>query len=652
MSIQKMKRIRLIGLRSEKDALLDDLLRFGKVEISDYPQAEGDVVVFSTNNYDKTDLPADMLVVNQQKLSAALDIMQRYFPEKKGLLDPKPEASLESFLSNARLNSCLHCAARVIRLDGEIKSLTGRIQEMQTQKTALQPWLDLDMPLEYEGTEHVSFTLCSLPADAPKADVESALAMVAPESELIPVSSDKFLQYCVLVCHREEFAEAEDALRNFSYAPMERLGLEGDPRSNVVRIDNEIEYNEVKIERAKGKILSETAYRAYLQQSWDSLATKLYETESRSRMLNSDSSFAMEGWVPEEDLPELERVLGNYVVHAEFEDPSPEEYPDVPVKLKNNIFTRCMSMITNMYSLPSYDGIDPNPLMAPFFIIFYGMMMADMGYGLLMFIGGMLMIKKMKARGGMRDFGELLIWCGISTFLWGAATGGFFGDFIPQALKIINPESTFTMPALFTPLEDTIAILFGSLALGVIQIFTGMAVSVKEKFRNKDYKGALFEEFTWWAILFGVVLAVLGKGNIGKIPVLLCAGGLLLVAGCFVNNKGFAKVTSIVGAIYNGVTGYFSDILSYARLMALMLAGSVISQVFNTLGSVTGNIVLFVIISMLGNMLNLALNLLGCYVHDLRLQCLEFFKQFYKDGGKPFRPLDVQTKYYNVTERE
>ena len=118
MSIQKMKRVRLIGLRSEKDAFLDDLLRFGKVEISDYPQAEGDVVVFSTNNYDKTGLPADMLVVNQNKLSAALDIMQRYFPEKKGLLDPKPEAPLESFLSDARLNSCLHSATRVIRLDG------------------------------------------------------------------------------------------------------------------------------------------------------------------------------------------------------------------------------------------------------------------------------------------------------------------------------------------------------------------------------------------------------------------------------------------------------------------------------------------------------------------------------------------------------
>ena len=647
MSIQKMKKIRLIGLRSEKEALLDELIRFGKVEVSDYPQAEGDVVVFSTNNYDKTAIPADMLAVNQQKLTAALDILQRYFPEKKKLLDPKPEAPLETFLSNARLNSCLHSANRVIRLDGEIKNWTAKIQELKETQLALQPWMTLDMPLEYEGTEHVTATLCSLPADAPEGDVLSALEYAAPESELIPVSSDKFLRYCVLLCHNDEFAAAEDALRNFSYSPMEGLKLKGTPKENAEHIAREIEFNEVKIERAKASLMGETAYRSYIQQAWDGLATKLCQAESRSRMLNSESSFAMEGWIAEEDLPELERILGQFIVHAEFEDPAEEEYPDVPVKLKNNIFTRCMSMITNMYALPTYDGVDPNPLMAPFFIIFYGMMMADMGYGLLMLIGGLLMTRRMKARGGMRDFGELLIWCGISTFLWGAATGGFFGDFLPQAAKIINPNSTFTMPALFTPLEDTIAILFGSLALGVIQIFTGMAVSVKEKFRNKDYKGALFEEFTWWAILFGAVLLIWKKT-----PVLLIAGGALLVAGCFVNNKGFAKVTSIVGAVYNGVTGYFSDILSYARLIALMLAGSVISQVFNTLGSVTGNIVLFVIVSMIGNMLNLALNLLGCYVHDLRLQCLEFFKRFYKEGGKPFRPLDVQTKYYNVTERE
>ncbi|MBQ2083803.1 MAG: hypothetical protein II469_01535, partial [Firmicutes bacterium] len=255
MSIQKMKRIRLIGLRSEKEALLDELLRFGKVEVSDYPQAEGDVVVFSTNNYDKTAIPADMLAVNQQKLTAALDILQRYFPEKKKLLDPKPEAPLETFLSNARLNSCLHSATRVIRLDGEIKNWTAKIQELKETQTALQPWMDLDMPLDTEGTEHVCVTLCSLPADAPEADVLSALEYAAPESELIPVSSDKFMRYCVLICHRDEFAAAEDALRNFSYSPMEGLKMSGTAKLNADHIAHEIEFNEVKIERAKAKLM-------------------------------------------------------------------------------------------------------------------------------------------------------------------------------------------------------------------------------------------------------------------------------------------------------------------------------------------------------------------------------------------------------------
>ena len=116
--------------------------------------------------------------------------------------------------------------------------------------------------------------------------------------------------------------------------------------------------------------------------------------------------------------------------------------------------------------------------------------------------------------------------------------------------------------------------------------------------------------------------------------------------------KGFGKVTKLIGIVYNGVSGFFSDTFSYARLMALMLAGSVVASVFNTLGAVTGNVILFVIISLIGNTLNLVLNLLGCYVHDLRLQCLEYFGRFYKEGGKPFNPLKIQTKYVEIIKEE
>ena len=130
----------------------------------------------------------------------------------------------------------------------------------------------------------------------------------------------------------------------------------------------------------------------------------------------------------------------------------------------------------------------------------------------------------------------------------------------------------------------------------------------------------------------------------------LIIGGVMVLVGSGWNAKGFGKVTAVFGSLYNHVTGYFGDVLSYSRLMALMLAGSVIAQVFNTLGAIPGNVVIFLIISFVGNTLNFALNLLGCYVHDLRLQCLEYFGKFYQDGGKPFRPLSWNTKYYDIVK--
>ena len=306
-------------------------------------------------------------------------------------------------------------------------------------------------------------------------------------------------------------------------------------------------------------------------------------------------------------------------------------------------------MVTDMYALPVYGSLDPNPLMAPFFILFYGIMMADMGYGLLMLAMGLFLWKK-KVRGTMDYMGGLLVLCGISTFVVGALTGGFFGDFLSQLAKLIDPKSTFALPYLFTPLTDTMAILIGSLVLGFVQILTGMVISFVKKARDGHIMDGIWDEGTWWVIFLGGGLAVLGIGNVAGYPAVLILGILMLIIGSSRNAKGFGKVTSVFGAVYNGVTGYFSDIMSYSRLMALMLSGSIIASVFNQLGAVTGNVIAFVIISALGNALNFALNLLGCYVHDLRLQCLEFFNRFYESGGKPFRPLAYQTNYVEIKE--
>ena len=349
--------------------------------------------------------------------------------------------------------------------------------------------------------------------------------------------------------------------------------------------------------------------------------------------------------MPAEDESRLSAALSRYACAWETRDPEAEEYPTVPVKLKNNWLTRSLNMVTEMYSLPAYDGVDPNPLMAPFFILFYGIMMADMGYGLLMMLASVIVLKKARPKGGMHNFFMLLGLCGVSTFVMGALTAGFFGDFPAQLVKLINPESTFEWfwPPLFTPLNNTLQILVGAMILGAVQIITGMVVSFVEKLKNGEVMDAVWEELTWWIVFAGAALAILGVTNI-----VLIVGGVMVVVGSGWNAKGFGKVTAIFGSLYNHVTGYFGDILSYSRLMALMLAGSVIAQVFNTLGAIPGNVIIFFIVSMAGNALNFALNLLGCYVHDLRLQCLEYFGKFYKDGGKPFRPLDINTKYVDV----
>ena len=282
--------------------------------------------------------------------------------------------------------------------------------------------------------------------------------------------------------------------------------------------------------------------------------------------------------------------------------------------------------------------------------------MADMGYGLLMMLVSWIVVKKARPRGpATRHMFPLIGLCGVSTFLFGAITGSFFGDLLPQLAKTIDPNTTFTaMPALFSPLDDALAVLVGSLALGVVQIFTGMGVSAWKKFKDGNKMDAIFDEGTWYVILLGLVPAILSVT-----PAVLILGGVMLVVGSGYKaakaGGGPVKIAlgtlvGVGGSLYNNVTGYFSDILSYSRLMALMLAGAVISQVFNTLGAITGNVILLLIISMVGNALNFALNLLGCFVHDMRLQCLEFFNRFYADGGRPFRPLKMQTKFVDIVK--
>ena len=648
MSIVKMKHIRLFGMAADRETLLRQLQHLGCVEISEPTDKLADPDWAALTRVDDAGLAR--VKADAALLNAALNTLKGIGKEKGGLLQARPEVTEGQLFDEGLRASAMEAAQAVNAQEKRISAIQNEQGKLRAQKAALTPWLELDIPLETTGTREVSATFGAVMSTVALDTVKQALEEAAELVEVIPAGKDREFQYVLILCHRSAEETAFETLKKFGFSRSSLRGWTGTARENTDRLEGELRRLEGELEEAKSAIAALVPHREDIKLCIDRMTQEIQREEYKGRLLQSQATIFFEGWVPAENLPALEKVLGQYPAAWEANDPAPEEYPQVPIKLKNNKLTRPLNMVTNMYVLPAYDGVDPNPLMAPFFIFFFGLMMADMGYGILMVAAALVVIYKMKPKDGMADFAGLLLLCGISTFLMGALTGGFFGDFIPQLAKIINPASTLALPALFTPLNDTLAILIGSLVLGLIQIITGMIISVVRKVQTGDVADAIWSEVTWWIILGGAALAILGIGSVGGYPVVLIVGLVMLVIGSTRNAKGFGKLTALIGAVYNGATGFFSDILSYARLMALMLAGSVIAQVFNTLGSVTGNVVGFVIISFIGNMLNFALNLLGCYVHDLRLQCLEFFGRFYKEGGKPFRPLFIHTKYVDSKE--
>ena len=634
-----MKHLRLLGMESEREALLKAMQDMECVEISSIDGSEEAL----KSGFAK---PDDKALMSAQEASrayrTALASLDRFAPEKKGMFRKRQGVSRAAFFS-AESEENARTAAETINKD------TRRLGEIESERTknealraTLAPWLTVDAPLGgADGALAVFFGTAGLNVtdDALKALADSLDGLLTWQQ----ASSDRSLRYLLVMCHGSVKERALSALRDLGFSTVSFRGMTGTAKENDKALAENLAALEKERQEIEQRIAGLGGKREALLEASDRAAIALRREEAKSRLVGTDKVFLLEGWLPADRCAEIEKTLKPFTCAIETREPTEDEYPQVPVQLKNNKLTRPLNMVTEMYSLPAYGTLDPNPLMAPFFILFYGIMMADMGYGLLMMIASVIISKKYRPKGTSGELFSLLGLCGISTFIMGALTGGFFGDFLTQLVAIVSPGTVFALPKLFDPLDDLTMILIGSMALGMVQIVTGMAISLIEKCKRKKFLDAFFEEITWWIVFIGIALAVLKKGT-----AVLYLGCALVLLGPIVQGKGWGKLTGVFGSLYNHVTGYFGDILSYTRLMALMLAGSVIAQVFNMLAAMPGNVIAFIIISMLGNAMNFGLNLLGCYVHDLRLQCLEFFNKFYVDGGKPFRPMTLDTEYVDL----
>ncbi len=383
----------------------------------------------------------------------------------------------------------------------------------------------------------------------------------------------------------------------------------------------------------------------------------------------SQRTFVISGYTAKKFVPALEKAIGaNYDCVMDVEEVGEEE--EVPTILQNNSFSRSWEGIVESYGLPKRGEFDPTTIMSFFYVFFFGMMLSDAAYGAILAIACFVLLKKFpRMSPGMYQSIKLFMFCGISTVIWGILFGGYFGNIVDVvSAKFFG--TTITPAALwFIPLNDPMKLLVYSMLFGVIHLFVGLGIKGYMCIKNRQFMDFFCDVVLWFCLVVGLILMLLPSSLfasiaqteivfpdvvnlMAKVLAIFGAVGIVLMSGRGTKNPG---IRLALGAydLYN-ITGWLSDVLSYSRLLALGLATGVIASVINQMGSMVPNnifgIIAFIVIFIVGHALNLAINLLGAYVHTNRLQFVEFFGKFYEGGGKPFEPFCADTKYVDIKE--
>ena len=656
MAIVKMKRLRVIALAAQRDALLQRLLHAGCVEVTE-PQAElSDPEWMALLKRDTSDLSE--VKARQNAVNSALEALQKYAPEKRGLFIHRRAIREKEFLSNAAMNSALHSAAEINTRVQRISQLYTQENRLTGQRAGLVPWSGLDLNLNTSGTEHARVSFHTCPAAVDLAEVRQALAQAAPSAELFPVSADRELQYLLIMCHRAESEAVTEAVRPWSFSAVTFKELNGTAAENIARIDGELEEIRARREKTAEEITAMAECRRDLQVCADRLTAELSKESAKERLLTNGTVVFLEGWISEPGIPKAEAEMLKFACAWETAEPLEEEEP--PVLLHNPKWMTPINMVTEMYALPAYRGIDPNPLIFWFFLFFFGFMFADVAYGIIIWAICFVISRKYNPKGTMGYMFRLGQYMGISTFICGVFTGGFFGDVIPKVAEQMFgipleglPQwlQTFSNGIIVNPINDPMTTLILAIAIGVVQLVFGQCIHIYMGFRDGTAVDSLLDVVPWW--LFFASIGIVAAGQPWW---WILAGCVILVATQGHTKRGFfGKLLGGVASLYD-VTSWLSDILSYSRLMALMLATSVIASVMNTLGTLgglsVGGVILFVLVFIIGHVFNVGVNIIGTYVHAARLQYLEFFGKFYEEGGQAFRPMTYNTKYVDIIEEE
>ena len=671
MSMLRMQRINVYALLKYCKDILEDLQRRGVVQIEN--------VDIEDSVFYKDDTSAVQQRYNSIASTAkeAREILLRYAPQKKGLLSSfkgREQLTREQYEELADdAQDILKAAYDIISYQKNIDRNEAEKVKYQAQLETIKPWLDLDVPMSFSGTSTTRAFIGKFAPPKSSTDIMKELAELIPEVDGIDVEvvHEDGNQTCVFVLTSKKDAEVvSEALRRIGFEYPSYV-CNVTPKKREKEINRHINNRDGRILENQNNIKALAEYSDKLAFLEDYYVMKADRYAVYDDIATSNNTFVLTGYIPEPEAQKLKTYLETtYDAEIELEDAVED---DAPVMLKNNKFAEPVESVIATYSYPDKHEADPTSIMAIFYYIFFGLMFSDAGYGIVMALAcGICLLKFKGMEKGLRRSMKMFFWCGVSTTFWGLLFGSFFGD----AVSVISNTFFHTpppaipglvVPIWFNPVTDPMRMLMFSFLLGIIHLFTGLAINAYNSVKNKDYLAVLYDVISWYLLVGGLIIALLSMEMMGNIA------GFVLPPVCMKIGLGMAAVGAVIILFFSGressnpvirlakgayglygTTSYLSDILSYSRLLALGLATGVIAQVFNQIGSMMGDsfisLIIFIIIFVIGHGLNIGINALGAYVHTNRLQFVEFFGKFYKGGGRGFDPYKINTKHYTVKE--
>ncbi len=668
MAILQMQRTSICALKKDRKVILEKLQSMGVMEISSI--LEEDEAFFRINTVNER----GSFEKAASSIDQALDILEQYAPEKKSMLSSLAGKNLvdkrEYMSVIGNKEDLLKIAKRIQALDRERTEYKANIIKIENKIESLIPWVLLGIPLNYEGTEHmrvISGMLQGVHSAESVYDLLSEREIEIPV-EVYVISVEQNTTYLSVVFLKRDNEQMEEALRGIG---LSKPSVVSDKIPSVEKSELELEIEEIQnrineIESDVKKLVSEKEGLRLLADYYRIRAEKY---EVLGELPQSERVFLISGYVPKQDTENIKKALTEkYDCVVDIEGVDEEE--DVPVLLKNNKFSSGAEGVLEAFGLPAKGEIDPTAIMSFFYVFLFGMMLSDAAYGVIVScVCGILLYKFPRMEPGMKKSMQLFFWCGLSTLFWGVMFGGYFGD----ALNVIS--KTFFghevgIPALwFAPLNEPMKLLVYSMLFGVIHLFMGLGIKGYICLKDRKFMDFFCDVVLWYMLLIGLLIMLLPSeifasiaqasivfpeivNVIGKWLAILGALGILLMSGRGRKNIGLRLALGAYD-LYN-ISGWLSDVLSYSRLLALGLATGVIASVVNQMGSMGGKsvfgVIMFIFAFIFGHTFNLAINLLGAYVHTNRLQFVEFFGKFYEGGGRPFQPFKQNTKYADIKE--